>query len=269
MRGVEPRASGANFSFEFCTLRLLRPNSASARADARARSGNALGRRRRTLTHLGRGVPSAKRISSSTCEGFRTEKVISTPPICLRHNLANRSTAAFEQSRAAMSEETNTTPGPGPTGTAWVLVNVFTAPRDAFSALAVRPTVLLPIVALTLLNTAVIVGYYSQVDTVWLMQTMAADAGQALPPEAIEGQGGAAMMGPVMMAIGTVGGLLQVLIPLLLAAGYLTLVSLFGNDGVTFKRWLSAVAWSSMPTTIGMLSAFVNLALNDATHMRP
>lgn len=168
-----------------------------------------------------------------------------------------------------MSEETNTTPGPGPTGTAWVLVNVFTAPRDAFSALAVRPTVLLPIVALTLLNTAVIVGYYSQVDTVWLMQTMAADAGQALPPEAIEGQGGAAMMGPVMMAIGTVGGLLQVLIPLLLAAGYLTLVSLFGNDGVTFKRWLSAVAWSSMPTTIGMLSAFVNLALNDATHMRP
>ncbi|HEX6992922.1 MAG TPA: YIP1 family protein [Gammaproteobacteria bacterium] len=167
-----------------------------------------------------------------------------------------------------MIDETNTTPGAGSTGTASVLVNVFTAPRDAFTALAARPTVLVPILALALLNTAVVVAYYSQVDTLWLLQTMLEESGRELPPEAAQGQGGGTM-GPVMMVAAALGAVLQILIALLLAAGYLSLVSLFGNDGVTFKRWLSLVGWSSMPTLLGMLSTVVNLALNDATHMLP
>jgi len=167
-----------------------------------------------------------------------------------------------------MTEETNTTPNAGPAGAASLLVNVFTAPREAFTALAARPTVLLPILALILLNTAVVVAYYSQVDTLWLVRTMMEDAGREVPPE-LANAGAGTMMGPVMTASAAVGAALQVLIPLLLAAGYLSLVSLFGNDGVTFKRWMSLVAWSSMPTLVGLLSALVNVLVNDATHMRP
>lgn len=169
-----------------------------------------------------------------------------------------------------MSEGTGATPAAGTTGTVSVLVNIFTVPREAFSALAVRPTVLLPIVVLVLLNTAVVVGYYSQVDVQWLLQTMLEDAGQELPPSATEApQGGGAITRTFVLAAATVGSVLQVVITLLIAAGYLTLVSLFGNDGVTFKRWMSAVAWSWMPTTIGLLSAVVNIAVNDVTHVRP
>jgi len=168
-----------------------------------------------------------------------------------------------------MTEETNAEPGAVSTGTASILVNVFTAPREAFAALAVRPTVLLPILALVLLNAALVAWYYSEVDTLWMLQTMLEDAGQEVPPELAGGQGGGDRMGTIMTVTATLGAVLQILIVLFLAAGYFSLVSLFGNDGVTFKRWLSLAAWSSMPTLLGILSALVNVAVNDATHMRP
>ena len=152
-----------------------------------------------------------------------------------------------------MTEETNAEPGSVSTGTASILVNIFTAPREAFAALAVRPTVLLPILALVLLNAGLVAWYYTEVDTLWMLQTTLEDAGQEVPPGLAE----------------TLSAVLQILFVLLLAAGYFSLVSLFGNDGVTFKRWLSLAAWSTMPTLAGVLSAIVNVAVNDATHMRP
>src|SRR5690606_39322128 len=70
-----------------------------------------------------------------------------------------------------------------------------------------------------------------------------------------------------MTASAAVSMVLRVMIVLLLAAGYLSLVSLFTNDAVGFKRWLSLAAWSSMPTLLGTLSGLVNVAVNDATFM--
>lgn len=168
-----------------------------------------------------------------------------------------------------MTEETNAEPGSVSTGTASILVNIFTAPREAFAALAVRPTVLLPILALVLLNAGLVAWYYTEVDTLWMLQTTLEDAGQEVPPGLADGQGGGEMMGTIMTVTATLSAVLQILFVLLLAAGYFSLVSLFGNDGVTFKRWLSLAAWSSMPTLLGILSALVNVAVNDATHMRP
>src|SRR5690606_30499750 len=166
-----------------------------------------------------------------------------------------------------MIEEGNAEPDAVSTGSVSTLVNILTAPREAFAALAVRPTVLLPILALMLINAAVVGWYYSEVDTVWLLQTTLEDAGQEVPAELTDAQGAGAM-GRIIGIVSALGAALQILVVLLLASGYLSLVSLFGNDGVTFKRWLSLAAWSSMPTLLGMISALVNVAVNDAAHMR-
>jgi len=167
-----------------------------------------------------------------------------------------------------MIEEGNAEPDAVSTGSVSTLVNILTAPREAFAALAVRPTVLLPILALMVMNAALVGWYYSEVDTVWLLQTTLEAAGQEVPPEIAEAQG-SGTMGRIIGIVSALGAALQILVLLLLAAGYLSLVSLFGNDGVTFKRWLSLAAWSTMPTLAGVLSAIVNVAVNDATHMRP
>lgn len=163
-------------------------------------------------------------------------------------------------------EDTNSQSGAVETGTAATLMNIFTAPREAFAALAVRPTVLLPVLALVIANVALVVWYYSEVDFPWLIQTSLEAAGQEVPPELANGQG-AGMAAPIMTTFAAISTVLRVVIVLLLVAGYLSLVSLFTNDSLGFKRWLSLAAWSSMPTLLGTLSGLVNLALNDATFM--
>jgi hypothetical protein len=165
-------------------------------------------------------------------------------------------------------EDTNVHSGAVATGTASILINIYTAPREAFAALAVRPTVLLPILALVIANVALVIWYYNQVDVPWLIQTSLEAAGQEVPPELANGQA-AGMTAPIMTVFAAVSTVLRVLIVLLVVAGYLTLVSLFTNEGIGFKRWLSLAAWSSMPTLLGTLSALINIAVNDATFMPP
>lgn len=166
-----------------------------------------------------------------------------------------------------MIDDMNVQPDAAPTGSGAILVNIFTAPREAFAALAARPTVLLPILALIIGNMLLIGWYYTQVDIPWLIQTTIEASGQEVPPGLAEQQGGPAVM--IVRVLAIVGAALQIMLVLLLMAGYLSLASLFTNDGVRFKRWLSLAAWSSMPTLLGVLSGLVNLAVNDGTFMPP
>src|SRR5690606_30539365 len=119
-----------------------------------------------------------------------------------------------------MIEEGNAEPDAVSTGSVSTLVNILTAPREAFAALAVRPTVLLPILALMVMNAALVGWYYSEVDTVWLLQTTLEAAGQEVPPEIAEAQG-SGTMGRIIGIVSALGAALQILVLLLLAAGYL------------------------------------------------
>jgi hypothetical protein len=149
------------------------------------------------------------------------------------------------------------------------IVNIFTAPAEAFRALREKPTFLLPIAALIVVSCSVIVWYYNAVDMVWFMQRSLEQSAADIPAdqraqilEQIENTPRGVTAG-----VSAVAAALLVIVLLLLTAGYLTLVSMFTNDGFKFGRWFSLVSWSSFPVVLSSLASLVNLAVNDPTHM--
>lgn len=61
-------------------------------------------------------------------------------------------------------------------------VNIIAAPREALETLRLKPTVLLPLVAIIIVNIAVIFTYYSQVDLTWLLESSLQNASEDMTP---------------------------------------------------------------------------------------
>ncbi len=61
-------------------------------------------------------------------------------------------------------------------------VNIIAAPREALEALKLKPTALLPLVALIIANAAVVLTYYSQVDLAWLLESSLQNMSEDLGP---------------------------------------------------------------------------------------
>lgn len=152
-------------------------------------------------------------------------------------------------------------------GLAVTFVNVFSSPREAFAALAVRPVVLWPLLAILLGHGGLVYAYHLEVDFIWFLETSMQAAGQDLPPGVAErGAGPASAFAGITAGISTA---VILLLLMLLSAGYLSFVSTFTGDGIRFQRWLSLVVWASLPTLLDVLAGGVNIALNDFTHRLP
>lgn len=149
------------------------------------------------------------------------------------------------------------------------VTDIFAAPSRAFAALRDRPTFALPLLAVLLANTAVVLWYYHAVDIVWLIDSGLERAGTDMPPEQrarmLEGIAAAPRAAIGAAAAAASGGLLLLL--MLLWAGYLSLVSMATNDGFGFRRWFSLVCWSALPLLLASLASMVNLAASDPSHL--
>lgn len=150
-----------------------------------------------------------------------------------------------------------------------IFVNVFTSPREAFAALAARPVVLWPLLAIILANALLVFWYYVEVDFAWFIETSMRAAGQEPPPELA----GAGAMGDtariVTGVLAATATALILLVLMLLTGGYLSFVSMFTNDRIPFKQWLSLAAWASLPTLLDVAAGAVNMAVNDFTYRLP
>lgn len=149
------------------------------------------------------------------------------------------------------------------------VVNIFTAPAEAFRALREKPTFLLPVAVLILANVILVMWYYNVVDVMWLMETSLEASNAEIPADQREQVLERIAATPRMVFAGSsaVAVSLVVLVLMLLAAMYLSLVSMFTNDGFRFRNWFSLVAWSSLPVVLAVLASMVNLAVGDPTFL--
>lgn len=171
-----------------------------------------------------------------------------------------------------MSTDTNVSDDQGrePPGLGALFINIFASPGEAFAALAARPVVLWPLLAIVVGNGLLVFLYYLEVDFVWFLETSMEAAGQEPPPELSRGMGG--MGQAARLVAGTLAAIASavfVVILMLLFGGYLSFVSMLTSDGIAFKQWLALVAWASVPTLLDVLAGVVNLMLNDFTHRLP
>lgn len=150
-------------------------------------------------------------------------------------------------------------------------VNVIAAPREAFEALRLKPTVLLPLVAVILANTAVMFAYYSEVDIAWVMESGLQNASVDLTPA--QRQAALNRMGnlsPVVVAsTGAVSAALFLTLWFFLNAAYLAGVSFVTDDGFGLKHWFAMICWCALPLLFGAAASLVNIFFNDATFLRP
>ena len=150
-------------------------------------------------------------------------------------------------------------------------VNVIAAPREAFEALRLKPTVLLPLVAVILANTAVMFAYYSEVDIAWVMESGLQNASVDLTPA--QRQAALNRMGnlsPVVVAsTAAVSAALFLTLWFFLNAAYLAGVSFVTDDGFGLKHWFAMICWCALPLLFGAAASLVNIFFNDATFLRP
>ncbi len=150
-------------------------------------------------------------------------------------------------------------------------VNIIASPREALEALKLKPTVLLPLVAILIANVAVVFAYYSQVDLTWVLETSLQNAPGDLTPAqreaALNRMGNLSPM--VMGSAAAVSAALFLTFWMSLNAAYLAGISLLTDDGFRFKNWFAMICWCALPIIFGNAAALANIFLSDATFLRP
>lgn len=141
------------------------------------------------------------------------------------------------------------------------LINIITAPKEVFVSLKDKPTVLFPLLLIIILAASVQYGYFHFVDRDFLIDQLVEQARSVFSGapasqirERIENRSTNAMA--IQSMVGT-----MIFIPLimLIYAGYLSLVSKFTYDEISFKQWFSLTCWTGIPAVFGALAGWVVL----------
>lgn len=156
-------------------------------------------------------------------------------------------------------------------GVARTLVDIFTAPTEAFGILRDKPRVLFPLALLLVCYVGLTFVYMRSVDIPWLLENNIQSAAARMSPDqrqqAIDR---ISKISPTVVTVSAVvSSCLALLVLLFLAAGYLALVSLLTNDGYKLSRWFSLVCWCSLPLIVALLASLVNVLVGDASHLAP
>lgn len=144
------------------------------------------------------------------------------------------------------------------------LINILTSPKDAYTAIREKPTVLVPLLLITLLTASVQWGYFQMVDREFLIDQLIAQqqAFVNIPEDQL--RAGLENASTQAMAIQSVIGVL-IVIPLIMAlyAGYLALISKFTYDEIRYKQWFSLVVWTGIPSLFVAIAGWVVLLTNS------
>jgi hypothetical protein len=146
-----------------------------------------------------------------------------------------------------------------------VLVNIFTAPTAAFTALKERPNPWLALLIVLGIYAAVSYLYLQVVDLPWMLDRQLAQGGNLTDEQRTQAVDAALQISPTVYGIiGAVTTPLSILIVFALVALYYTGVSFATNDGVKYRQWFAMISWSAMPIVFGLAASFVNLLVSDA-----
>ena len=146
------------------------------------------------------------------------------------------------------------------------LIDILTSPNAAIKRLQENPTVLFPLLLLMAAMASMQVGYIMLSDFGYMIDQMV-DQAMAVNPNLRENDARALYenLSPTVLAIsGGVGTPVFILIIYALYAAYLNFVSKFGKQEYSFKHWFSLICWTSMPTLLVVIAAWV-VILTSAT----
>ena len=151
-----------------------------------------------------------------------------------------------------------------------VLMNIFTSPASAFSAIRERPNPWVPLLLLSICTAAVSYLYLRSVDLAWMLDHQLAQGGNLTDEQRTQAVNAALQLPKgAYYVLGTLSAPLSYLIYYALIALYFTGVSFASNDGVKFGQWFAMIAWSMVPLLLGLAAAFVNLLVSDARFLPP
>lgn len=140
-----------------------------------------------------------------------------------------------------------------------ILIDIFTAPRKAFSELKITPRFLFPLLLIMVSYSLLYAYYFLIVDFQWMIEQMA-----ALQPADNQEQFREAMsiMSPMIMGVSSVvGTVLSLLVIYLLYSVYLLLATKVTNDNIGFKSAFSLTCWTAMPLMLSVVASVVNITL--------
>lgn len=143
------------------------------------------------------------------------------------------------------------------------LINILTSPKDAFTSIREKPTVLVPLLLITLLTASVQYGYFHAVDRDFLIDQLIEQQQAFINVPEDQLRANLENVPTNRIAIQSViGALLVVPLIMLLYSGYLSLISKFTYDEIRYKQWLSLVAWTGIPTLFVVLAGWVVILSN-------
>lgn len=144
-------------------------------------------------------------------------------------------------------------------------VNILAAPKDAFTDIREKPTVLLPLLLIILSLASMQWGYYNAVDRDFLIDELVeqTQAFANVPEDQIR-ENMENNFTPSRLAIQSAVAI-AVMMPLImmLYAGYLSLISKFTYDEIRFKQWFSLSAWTGLPSLFIALAGWVVILTNS------
>ncbi len=138
-------------------------------------------------------------------------------------------------------------------------IDIVVAPNQVFSRLKDKPTWFLPWLFVFLLVASVQFGFFSLVDSEYLLGQLVE---QSLQPGIAESDLRATLQVQVdnktlLIVSSIIGVLIGLLLVLAIRAIYFYLISTLSDNNISYKSWYSLVAWCSVPTIFTALAAWL------------
>lgn len=142
-----------------------------------------------------------------------------------------------------------------------IFINILTAPSEAFEELHKRPSKLVPLATVLLVNAAVIFWYFSIVDFDWFVDDLLQNGN--IPEDQIDQarENFADMSPSTFRLFGLLGGSMAILLMYTILSGYLTLTAALAGHSEKFSQWFSLVVWTGIVVLFSQLGMAITLML--------
>jgi hypothetical protein len=138
-------------------------------------------------------------------------------------------------------------------------IDILVAPNQVFGRLKEKPTWFLPLLLVFLMTASVQLGFFSLVDSEYLLDQLVE---QSLQPGITERDLRATLQVQVdnktlLIFSSVIGVLIGLLLVMAIKAAYFLLISKLTDKIISYKSWYSLVAWCSVPSIFTALAAWL------------
>lgn len=142
-----------------------------------------------------------------------------------------------------------------------LFINVLTSPSEAFDELRKRPSTIVPLLLVMLVNVAIVSWYFSVLDFDWFVDDLLLNGN--IPDDQLDqARENFAQMTPAAFRLFAIlGGSAAILVMYSVMAGYLTLSAALAGHSEKFRQWFSLVAWAGTVVLFSQLGMVVTLLL--------